>query len=378
MAEVGETNLELSGLADDENLVIDFDEKIEKPVETPPQKNPGESSDKNIVNKLSDPDEQLEIVGLKKEESVADDGKTPDDKVEVQKNTTTSPSDDKMHQIYSSFAQHFKDAGVLSNIDLEENPIKSAEDFQNAIDKEVESRLNENQRAYKEAMDAGVAKDEFVNYNNQMQQLNSITEEDLSKEDSQKLRMQLIATDFINKGFDKDRALSYAQRSIETGKDVEDSKKALEDIKAFTKQSFEDIKNQKLESKNNSLKEIETFINSNDEIFKGLNIEKSDKEKLFKQISTPVAKSKTGNPINAYTKAFLENPTKMRVATEYLFYLTKGFSDFSKINQNISTKTTKSLDEILKSSSEIILGGIGDQSNKSNSSFLTDDYEIDV
>lgn len=385
MGEIGTTSLGLSGLSDDEDIVLDLGDNLE--VETISEENKEEKNvndliveqkDDTLDKKENNNTGDSEIIGLKKESVAGKEGQSPGKK---ENDVVTSPSDEeKTSQIYSSFAQHFQETGVLPNLDLEKTPVKNAEDLAEAVRSQIEYGLDVQQKAYYDAMKSGIQRDDYIRYKEQMHQLNGITDEILNSEENQNLRLELIARDFMTKGFDQEKAFVHAQRSLKSGDDINDAKEALGSLKNYVQTSYDNKKDIAAKKDKKDLEDIKNYIDNKNEFIQGIKLNDSTKSRLYKQITTPVATNNNGKPVNAYTKAFLENPVKMRVATEYMFYITKGFTDFSKISEGVETKTSKNLDELLKHNGAGFLenGKVNFENQDKNSQFNLDGFEIDV
>ena len=70
-----------------------------------------------------------------------------------------------------------------------------------------------------------------------------------------------------------------------------------------------------------------------------------------------------------------DNPIKMRVMNEYMFMLTKGYTDFSKLSNMVESKVTNDLDKLLKTSSSILTQGM---ETDNESKFGLEDIKIDI
>ena len=133
-------------------------------------------------------------------------------------------------QFYSSALKALKDEGVLP--DLDDEFIKDATDpdkFAEAIEKQVEARLDAATKRVKEALDSNVSTDAIRRYENAIAYLNDINDEALEAEDEAaiEVRKQVIYQDYINKGFKPERAEKEVAKSFNAGTDIEDAKLAL-------------------------------------------------------------------------------------------------------------------------------------------------------
>lgn len=322
------------------------------------------SVDLNISNNTSDGDSLQESVAGK-------EGKgTPDAK-------TSSPSADNLSAIYSSVATHLHETGVLPSLNTDESNIKSAEDLQVAIQAEITNGLDTTVQQYKEAMQRGEPEDAYVSYTKQQEQLDSISDDMLDANEGAELRYKINAQDFLNRGFEVEEAKKFAQRSADLGEDANDAKSALERIKEHNKKSYDGKLAAKASSEEDAKTNIKDFVNNTDEIIKGVKLNALAKENLVKQMTTAVGRDAKGDPVTAYGDAITKDPVKTKAVTEYLFMVTKGFTDFSKINNLIASKTTSKIDDVLRNTGSSFLGGKISGDDQSSFS-IGDDFELDA
>lgn len=346
-----------------------------------------EDANKGLTNDLDNPPVDTGIIEKDKEKDKnISEEETPESVAEKDKETpekaNTSPGDDsKMSKIYSSLAAHLNEKGVLPSLNIEETEIKSIEDLQNAIKSEIDNSLSERQRAYEKAVEEGEPIDEYLKYTQQTAYLEGITDEKISAVDEADLRFNLIGQDFLNKGFSKEDAIKYAKRSQDLGEDIEDAKSALSRIKEFNTQSYQKSVEAKKNAEKEAVDKIKSFVNNTDEIIKGIKLTKTTKDELLKQMTTATGRDEKGNPLTKYGEALTKDPVKTKAITEYMFLITKGFTDFSKINTLITTKANQGIDNLLRSTGGDFLdsGKVNLNINDDNSSFLIgDEFNLDI
>lgn len=358
----------LSGTSNDKGE-FKIEDSLAKDLDNPAG---GESKieDKNqpqVVDKIEKPSEEAP----KPPESVAgEEGKeTPDA-------NPSSPGDGKTSHIYSSIAAHFRDTGVLPSLD-KETAVRSAEDLGKAIETEIKNGLEANIKEYREAMEAGAPKDVYREYAQMKQQLDGISPELLSETGREQLRFNIIAQDFLNRGFSNEEAAKYAQRSQDLGEDVVESKAALERLKEHNESSYKSMLEAKQQEELDAVNRIKEFVNNTDEIIKDIKITKTTKDALIKQMTTVAGRDKEGNPVTEYGQAVLADPVRTKAITEYLFMISNGFKDFSKISTLIGSKQAASLDEVLRQSNADFLN-TGKAADPEQSFGINDEFRIDV
>ena len=169
--------------------------------------------------------------------------------------------------LYSSLAAFVHEQGLLPSLDIDLKDIKSADDFANVFNKELdiqaELRLN-NYLANLDLNKIGVAKQEIKD-------LSSINTDVLK--DNIDLAKRIIYDDYLNQGFDEKKANRMLNRLIDLGEDaiLEDAEESLESLKEF--------KNREIEKETNSYKER-------------LETEKIEQAKLDEQMKKTIYESK--------------------------------------------------------------------------------------
>lgn len=316
-------------------------------------------------------------------ESVAgeDDGKTPG---VTEPNDGNSSPGGNLSQYYSSFANHLVNSGVLPNLNLEKEKIENLEQLQEAVRKQIDSSISDRQKAFEEAIKEGVPRDSYSEYETTKQQLEQITSDMITSQDEKfiSLRRNIIGQDFLNRGFTKEEAIKYAQRSIDLGEDVSDATSALDRLKTHNEEQYQSSKQKAQEEKIEAQENFRKYIDNTDEILSGLKISKNIKDKLYNQIITPTGSDKKGNPVNEYAQAYEKDPVKFQVMQNYLYMLTKGFTDFSKLTNQGQTNASKEFDELLKNTNPAFFqeSGIGLNNDNSDESAFTlgDGLSLDV
>ena len=253
---------------------------------------------------------------------------------------------------YSSIASALKEEGILSALDEETlSKIQTPEDFAEAMENELKAKLDERQKRIDEALQVGIEPDEVRKYEGTINYLNSITEDAISDESAngEKLRKQLIFQDFLNRGFSKERAQRETQKSFNSGSDVEDAKEALASNKEYFQQEYEDLiaearaeeEAEKARTKKEA-EELKKSILDEKEIFKGLELDKTTREKVYNSISKPVYKDpETGQYLTAIQKYERDNRQDFLKKIGLLFTMTDGFTNLDKLVKPTATKQVK-------------------------------------
>lgn len=259
---------------------------------------------------------------------------------------------------YSSIASALKEEGILSDLDDETlSKIESPEDFAEAMEAQLKAQLDERQKRIDEALQVGIEPDEVRKYEGTISYLNTITEDAIIDEsaEGEKLRKQLIFQDFLNRGFSKERAQRETQKSISSGSDVEDAKEALASNKEYFKQEYDNIiaeAREAEEAEKARLKkeaaDLKKAILEDKEVFEGLELDKTTREKVYNSISKPVYRDpETGEYLTAVQKYERDNRPDFLKKLGVLFTLTDGFTNLDKLVKPTAKKQVrKSLREL--------------------------------
>lgn len=295
---------------------------------------------------------------------------------------------------YSSIASALKEEGILSDLDDETlSKIESPEDFAEAMEAQLKAQLDERQKRIDEALQVGIEPDEVRKYEGTISYLNTITEDAIIDEsaEGEKLRKQLIFQDFLNRGFSKERAQRETQKSISSGSDIEDAKEALASNKEYFKQEYDNIiaeAREAEEAEKARLKkeaaDLKKAILEDKEVFEGLELDKTTREKVYNSISKPVYRDpETGEYLTAVQKYERDNRPDFLKKLGVLFTLTDGFTNLDKLVKPAAKKQVrKSLRELEHTinttrrnadGSLNFMSGVSDDSESKVS-----DYDIDV
>ena len=243
---------------------------------------------------------------------------------------------------YSSIAKAFADEGIFPDLEDDEvEKIDSAESLRAAIDKQIQAGLDEKQKRVDQALNYGVETSEVKKYEQTLTYLDSLQEPNITANDTQgeNLRKQLIYQDFINRGYNKDRALKMVERSFNAGTDIDDAKEALKSNKEFFQDEYntliEDAKKAQEKEETKRKEQAETLKKSileDKKFFGEIEIDKNTRQKVFDNISKPVWKDpETGEYYTALQKYEMDNHSDFMKNVGLLFTLTDGFKSLDKL-----------------------------------------------
>ncbi len=334
------------GAEEIENLFVEDDETQDTPPANgePPKKEEEPSNDKEETTEVVDVDNLFtdtpESVGSGKENTEEKEDTTP-------KGDGTSPKN-----FYSSIAKALKEEGIFPDLDDDGlSKVKDPEDFRDLIDQQIKAGLDERQKRIDEALNAGVEPTEIKKYENTINFLDSIEEENISDEGDkgEKLRKDLIYQDFINRGYSKERATREVQKSFNAGTDIDDAKEALKSNIDFFRDKYDELVNdakseaeeEEKERKEQAEKLKSSILNDKD-VFGDLSVDKSTRQKIYDNIAKPVYKDpETGEYFTAIQKYEMDNRTDFLKNIGLLFTLTNGFKNLDGLVKGKVKKEVK-------------------------------------
>ena len=334
------------GAEEIENLFVEDGETQDTPPANwePPKKEEEPSKDKEETTEVVDVDNLFtdtpESVGSGKENTEEKEDTTP-------KGDGTSPKN-----FYSSIAKALKEEGIFPDLDDDGlSKVKEPEDFRDLIDQQIKAGLDERQKRIDEALNAGVEPTEIRKYENTINFLDSIKEENISDEGDkgEKLRKDLIYQDFINRGYSKERAAREVQKSFNAGTDIDDAKEALKSNIDFFRDKYDELVNdakseaeQEEKERKEQAEKLKSSILNDKEVFGDLSVDKSTRQKIYDNIAKPVYKDpETGEYFTAIQKYEMENRTDFLKNIGLLFTLTDGFKNLDGLVKGKVKKEVK-------------------------------------
>lgn len=325
------------------------------------------------------------------------EGVGSEDKDNQEKEDTNSEKDggtSPKTNFYSSIASALKDEGIFPDLDDETlKSINEPEDFAEAVEKQIQARLDERQRRIDAAINADIEPEEIKKYENTLSYLDSIKEEDITAENDkgEMLRQKLIYQDFRNRGYSDARAQREVQKSLNAGTDVEDAKEALEENRKYFTESYQElIKEAQEEAKaeerrvKEQAEKLKKVMLEDKEVFEGIPLDKVTRQKAFDNIAKPVFKTEDGEYLTTIGKYERDNPVEFKKYLSVLFTLTDGFKNLDglvkgKVKKEVK-QSLRELEHKLSSSSRSsagnprYVGGI----EEDNESYIGNGWTPDV
>lgn len=377
------------GAEEIDNLFVE-DDAQEAP---PPSKDDGEDgSEKKPDNKDKDETTEVNVDTLFTEPESVGSGK---ENTEEKEDTTPKGDGTSPKNFYSSIAKALKEEGIFPDLDDESySKIKEPEDFRDLIEQQIKAGLDERQKRIDEALNVGVEPAEIRKYENTMNFLDSIKEENISDEGDkgENLRKNLIYQDFINRGYSKERAAREVQKSFNAGTDIDDAKEALQSNIDYFRDKYDELVNdakseaeQDEKERKEQAEKLKTSILNDKEVFGDLSVDKSTRQRIYDNISKPVYKDpETGEYYTAIQKYEMENRVDFLKNIGLIFTLTDGFKNLDglvkgKVNKEVK-KGLRELENTLNNTARTSDGNLKYVSgvDEDPESFIGKGWKLDV
>lgn len=333
-----------------DNILDEQDFDLFSTEETTPQNNEEEETE----NKTTEVNPEELFEGEPESVGSEEDNKG-EEELPPDKGSSTSPDSN----FFSSIAEALAEEGILPNLNEETvKNIKTAEDCRKAIDDYIKSELDEQQQRVAEALNNNVEVDTIRQYEGIISYLNSISEDMLraENEEGETLRKRLMFQDRINRGFDAKRAEKEVNRALSNGTDIEDALDALDGCKEFYKKSYDDLLDEAREArqreeddrKQRAAKLKETILNGKTDVFEGVELDKTTRQKVYDNITKPIYRDqKTGEVYTAIQKYELDHSDDFLLKLGVLFTVTDGFKTIDKlVGKEVKKKVKRGLKDL--------------------------------
>ena len=349
---------DLNNILSEDEIDDIFSEDTENSQETPP-----EQKENNQENDTTEVD--VDDIFGNEDDSESPESVGSEENKQEKEDTTSEKNGTSPNNFYSSIAKALKEDGVLPDLDDEVlDKATSAEDFAELIESQIQARFDEKQKRIDEALGVGVEPTAIQQYEKTLDYLDSLTDDAISDESEkgETLRKQLIYQDFINRGYSKERATREVNKSFNAGSDIDDAKEALQSNKDYFKDNYNNLIKEAKEAENKRLadqkKEAETLKKSileDDKVFGELVVDKTQRKKIYDNISKPVYKDPdTGEMLTAIQKYEQDNHIDFMKYVGLVYTLTDGFKNLDglikgKVNKEMK-KGLKNLENTLNNS----------------------------
>ena len=325
-----------------------------------------ETSLNSVLDKLGKIDHAKKESKSKKDNDNDDDTDDTDDSDD----DDTDASDKS--KFYKSIAKALKDDGVVDVDDETLDNIKDSNDFvNNIINKKINDGIDDVTKRVYDALTAGVQAPVIKQYENTINILKTIENADIEDEGEggEDVRKKLIFQQYINRGFNDEKAKKEVEKAFNAGTDIDDAKDALSDNLEFFQNQYNDLIEQSRKDNENRMaqkkQELDTLkksVMSDSDEWKDFNVNDTLKQKIYDNITRPAYKGQNGETYTEIQKYERENRIGFLKNVSMCYTLTNGFTDFSglskaKVRKEVS-KGMRELESALNSTSRTSSGAL--------------------
>lgn len=357
----------------DNNEDNDDDEPEETDDNTNDDNNNQDDSDDEDETSLNSVLDKLgKIDHAKKESKSKKDNDNDDDTDDTDDSDDDDTNSSDKSKFYKSIAKALKDDGVVDVDDETLDNIKDSNDFvNNIINKKINDGIDDVTKRVYDALTAGVQAPVIKQYENTINILKTIENADIEDEGEggEDVRKKLIFQQYINRGFNDEKAKKEVEKSFNAGTDIDDAKDALSDNLEFFQNQYNDLIEQSRKDNENRMaqkkQELDTLkksVMSDSDEWKDFNVNDTLKQKIYDNITRPAYKGQNGETYTEIQKYERENRIGFLKNVSMCYTLTNGFTDFSglskaKVRKEVS-KGMRELESALNSTSRTSSGAL--------------------
>lgn len=340
--------------------------------------------EENNDNDNPQDDEQLEENGFPENinDSVEDDSSEEVDSEEDEENEGSDEDDkgDSSSNLYSSLASVIHEQGLLPSLDIENTKIETIEDLVTVLSKEQEIQAQAKLEEYINNIDVSA----IAQSKKEIQDLNKI-DENVLKENLE-LAKDIIYKDYLNQGLGEQKASRLLKRLVDLGEEdlLEEASESLTSLKEFQGRKIEQEKENYLkqveaekEAQVELEKQIKSAIYDNKEPLKGMKTNKALQDKVHKSITEIVGKAPDGTFENKFMRDRRLNPVEFEAKMYYLYEMTDGFTNYSKIATTAKSKAVTELERAAKQA-KVQDSGTPNYMQDNQSYFGTGDWKLNL
>jgi hypothetical protein len=254
------------------------------------------------------------------------------------------------------YAQLLVDEGVLPNLDVKKFD-GTADGLKEAMVTEIMGAVN----SYKDSLpdriknlinnyEEGIPLEKLLELDHIETDVSKVTDEKL--EDDVPLQKKLVS-DYLKRTtkFSETKISKLVDGYEDAGELEEEAKSSLTELKSFVDtekaKELKTVEKQKVDNerqRKEDLLALQEKVKSTNEIIPGLKLNDKIKSNVLASMTTPVGYDQTGRPVNKIVAARMDNPVEFEIKLHYLFEVTKGFTDFSKLAEKGKKDATKSFE----------------------------------
>ena len=268
---------------------------------------------------------------------------------------------DEELKIYAGLGEFLKAKEIING----EFEVNSEDSLVKAISKTIEeskySGLTDSQKLYLDAIESGIPDTTAKTIVADIAQLSKVDEAML--EENQTLAEELLTGDLTSQGWEEAAIAKQIERLKKTDELVSEgllSKNrliknnidAVEQSKAANLKAARDAEiklDKQMEELKSSVYEEGTALGT-------IKVDDSLRNQVFQSMTKPVAYAEDGKPLNAMMKDKLDNPVDFEKRLGYVYVLTNGFKDMSRLQRRADSSAARKLKDAVQGLNMDLLG----------------------
>ena len=307
-----------------------------------------------------------------------DDDEQDEDNEEIQEAPSSKSSPQSKESKSSSpltpYAQLLIDEGVLPNLNIKEFD-GTAESLKDAMIVEILGAVD----MYKDSLpprvrdlinnyEDGVPFEKLLEFDRTEVSIENLDNNKI--EDDMDLQKKLV-TDYLKRTtkFNDKRIQKMIENMEDSGELEDEAKSSLAELKdligkekAYEKQHVQAQQKQMDDARKQELASLHEKIRTTQEIIPGIKVNDKIRQNILTSMTQPVGYDQTGRPVNRIVAARMENPVDFEMRLHYLFDITKGFKDFSKLADKGRKDAARQFEEAVGDLDTNVSGGIESKS----------------
>ena len=289
-----------------------------------------------------------------------------------------APTGDTSPNNFSSIALDLKEVGALRTLGEDRlRKVASAADFVQLIKDEVANQLDESERRVHDALANGMPVSDVQRMQQAQAYYDQFSDDDIEEEGdkAEQTRKNLIYQGYLLRNFSEDEARQMVERSLDSGHDKEDARKALAFCKKFYKRQYDDAlqsaKQQKEEQERRQRQAVAdmrgAIESDDDDINKALGIDRPTRRRILNALlkaDVPAGKDGSGHDVmkSAVEKWVQDSPQQAYRLLSTIYVLTEGGAKPANLAKaQVRKETRKAMDSLashINSTSRTSTGGI--------------------
>lgn len=239
---------------------------------------------------------------------------------------------------YSSIAKTLRDEGAVDASDEELESITNADEYVEFMRTQALKRMDDMTQGYVRALQNGANRDEVAMMFRNNQIVNSIKEDDITNEENDELRRQIIEQNYLNKGYSDVDAQKLAKMAFDEANDIEEAKAALAETKQYYKDSItaynqraNEAKAARYKSMTDRSERIKKSVMDDKNAFGGMDLDAKTRKSIVSCINDIAYRDNNGVLYNGVQKWMLDDYEGAMKGMALLAVLTNNGKDYSKL-----------------------------------------------